>query len=74
MRFALGVDGGASKTHALVVEETGKVLGFGVGGTGNHQVSGLESALHEINWAVKEALGIPTVQSIRDWMLLFSGG
>jgi len=56
MQFALGVDGGNSKTHALIVEETGKVLGFGIGGTGNHQVSGLEPALCEIDEVVKEAL------------------
>lgn len=63
MQFALGVDGGNSKTHALVVEETGKVLGFGVGGIGNHQVSGIEPALREIKQAVKEALKQASLQS-----------
>lgn len=56
MRCALGVDGGASKTAALVVEETGRVLGLGRAGTGNHQVSGLEPALQEIDRAVRGAL------------------
>jgi N-acetylglucosamine kinase-like BadF-type ATPase len=56
MRCALGVDGGASKTAALVVEETGRVLGLGHAGTGNHQVSGLEPSLQEIDRAVRGAL------------------
>ncbi len=62
MRYALGVDGGASKTHALVVEETGRVLGFGRGATGNHQVRGLEAATREINRAARSAMdqaGLP---------------
>jgi N-acetylglucosamine kinase-like BadF-type ATPase len=63
MRFALGVDGGNSKTHAFVVEETGKVLGFGTGGTGNHQLSGIEPALREIKQAGKEALKQASLQS-----------
>jgi N-acetylglucosamine kinase-like BadF-type ATPase len=57
MRSALGVDGGASKTFALLVEETGRVLGLGRAGTSNHQVSGLEPAMQEIDRAVREALG-----------------
>jgi len=56
MRCALGVDGGASKTAALVIEETGRVLGVGHAGTGNHQVSGLGPALQEIDRAVRGAL------------------
>jgi N-acetylglucosamine kinase-like BadF-type ATPase len=56
MPYILGVDGGATKTHALVVEETGQALGFGQGGTSNHQVNGLESALTEILRAVNAAL------------------
>ncbi len=52
MQYVLGVDGGASKTHALLVEETGKVLGFGGAGTANHQVRGLGPALREIELAI----------------------
>jgi N-acetylglucosamine kinase-like BadF-type ATPase len=63
MRYALGVDGGASKTAALVVEETGKVLGLGHAGTGNHQVSGLGPALQEIDRAVRGALKQANKQS-----------
>jgi N-acetylglucosamine kinase-like BadF-type ATPase len=56
MRYILGIDGGASKTHALVVYQTGCALGFGQAGTGNHQVRGLESAIHEVESAIRTAL------------------
>lgn len=56
MRIFLGVDAGGSKTHALLVDETGAVLGFGTGGTGNHQMGGLDSAVREVVGAVRQAL------------------
>ena len=31
-----------SKSHALVADETGRVLGFGSAGAGNHEVVGYE--------------------------------
>jgi N-acetylglucosamine kinase-like BadF-type ATPase len=37
MRVFLGIDVGSSKTHALLVEETGRCVGFGRSGAGNHQ-------------------------------------
>ena len=42
MKYFLGVDVGSSKTHALIVEETGKCVGFGKSGGGNHQGVGYE--------------------------------
>jgi N-acetylglucosamine kinase-like BadF-type ATPase len=42
MRSFLGVDVGSSKTHALIADETGKCLGFGKAGGGNHQALGYE--------------------------------
>lgn len=32
MQYVVGVDGGATKTHALVMDETGRQAGFGQGG------------------------------------------
>lgn len=55
-RYVLGLDGGASKTHAVVVNEMGQVLGFGQAGASNHQVYGLQPALREVQRAVKSAL------------------
>ncbi len=56
MRFVLGVDGGGSKTHALVVDETGRVCGFGEGGGSNYQVCGIQSAMGAVGQAVRDAL------------------
>jgi N-acetylglucosamine kinase-like BadF-type ATPase len=56
MRYVLGVDGGATKTHALIAKETGQALGFGQGGASNHHVYGLSPALGEIERAVTAAL------------------
>ncbi len=62
MRIFLGVDAGGSKTHALLVDEAGAVLGSGAGGTGNHQMSGLDSAVREISQAVCQALNAAQVE------------
>jgi N-acetylglucosamine kinase-like BadF-type ATPase len=56
MRCVLGVDGGASKTHALVIEESGRALGFGQAGGSNHQVHGLDPAVREIAIATRSAI------------------
>lgn len=56
MRYVLGVDGGGTKTHALVSQENGQILGHGEGATSNHQVSGLHAAIAEIRKAVESAL------------------
>ena len=42
MRYFLGIDVGSSKTHALIVNETGQCVGFGKSGGGNHQNAGYE--------------------------------
>lgn len=42
MRYFLGIDVGSSKTHALIVDQTGQCLGFGQAGGGNHQGGGYE--------------------------------
>ncbi|NGP57532.1 ATPase [Paenibacillus thiaminolyticus] len=38
MGIYLGVDAGGSKTHALLVDAEGNVLGTGLSGNGNHQI------------------------------------
>lgn len=42
MKYFLGIDVGSSKTHALIVDETGQCAGFGKAGGGNHQGVGYE--------------------------------
>lgn len=56
MDVFLGVDGGASKTAALVTDENGKSLGSGVAGPSNHLRVGVETAARNIERAVNKAL------------------
>ena len=51
----IGVDGGASKTAAVVLDERRKVLGRGIGGSSNYHVVGLESAQAALIAAMQEA-------------------
>ena len=59
MNYYLGVDIGATKSHALIADETGKAVGFGEAGPGNHEVvnwDGFEAVLDDIvNQAISEA-------------------
>ena len=57
MRYFLGVDIGATKSHALVAEEDGRAVGFGEGGSGNYETVGwdglpfcLDSVVSEWRW------------------------
>jgi N-acetylglucosamine kinase-like BadF-type ATPase len=52
----LGVDVGSTKTHALIAEESGKVVGFGKGGPGNHESVGYEGFQTSLHEAVSGAL------------------
>ncbi|WP_338068698.1 N-acetylglucosamine kinase [Paenibacillus nanensis] len=51
----LGIDAGGSKTHALLVNEKGKVVGQGMSGNGNHQTA-FQKAREHIEAACNEAL------------------
>jgi N-acetylglucosamine kinase-like BadF-type ATPase len=53
VRLVLGVDGGGSKTHALVADERGGVLGFASSGRSNWEDTGLAAA----GAALAEAVG-----------------
>lgn len=54
----LGVDGGGSKTLAVIVDEAGYEQGRGVAGSSNHEVVGLERAVAAIRDAVGKASAI----------------
>jgi N-acetylglucosamine kinase-like BadF-type ATPase len=54
--YYLGVDVGSSKTHALVVDAAGRVLGFGRGGGGNHEGVGFEGFMSSVRTAINESL------------------
>ncbi len=50
MNYFLGIDVGSSKTHALIVDQSGQCIGFGKAWGGNHQsvgYDGFQNTLHE---------------------------
>lgn len=53
--YLLGVDVGTSKTHALLTDCEGKVIGFGEGGAGNYEVVGLEGFTQAMHEAIQNA-------------------
>ena len=55
MKYFLGIDVGSSKTHALIVDETGQCVGFGRAGGGNHQNIGYEGLEHVLTESFKSA-------------------
>jgi len=61
MALYLGVDGGQSSTKALIGDETGRVLGSGTGGPGNH-VGAAEGAA-KLARAVGESVGLACEQA-----------
>lgn len=56
MKYYIGVDGGASKTAALVTDEEGQALGRGLAGGSNHLRVGIEEATRNIERAVNIAM------------------
>src|SRR5258708_20605477 len=61
--YYLGVDGGASKTTALVTDENSESLGDGLAGPSNHLRVGIETASRNIERAVNKALVAADVTS-----------
>jgi N-acetylglucosamine kinase-like BadF-type ATPase len=62
MTYILGVDGGGSKTLAVVADETGEVHGIGRTGSANHQVLGLDRALEQVRLAVTQAYAMAGIR------------
>jgi N-acetylglucosamine kinase-like BadF-type ATPase len=56
MCYFLGVDVGATKTHALITDESGRAVGFGRGGSGNQQVVGYEGLTEVLQTVIGHAL------------------
>jgi N-acetylglucosamine kinase-like BadF-type ATPase len=60
-RFFVGVDIGATKSHALVANEDGRAVGFGTTGPGSYEVigwDGLRQALRDITDQALDSAGI----------------
>lgn len=54
--YALGVDGGGSKTLAIVVDAQGNERGHGIAGSANYASVGIDQAVQHIRSAVEEAV------------------
>ena len=78
MRYYLGADLGATKTHTLIVDETGRGLGFGESGPANHEsvgydgmfqsmLEGLDQALHAAGLKKEEISGAGFGVAGYDW-------
>jgi N-acetylglucosamine kinase-like BadF-type ATPase len=56
MKYFLGVDIGATKSHALIADETGQAVGFGTAGPGNHEVVGYDGLIVVLDNITRQAL------------------
>lgn len=55
-QYLLGIDTGGSKTHALIADLSGRVLGFGEAGCGNYETIGLDGFSKALQKAFKQAI------------------
>ncbi len=62
MKYFLGIDVGSSKTHALIVDETGQCVGFGKAGGGNHQGVGYEGLEEALKKSFEDAFSMSGVE------------
>jgi len=56
MPYYLGADLGATKTHTLIVDETGTAVGFGQSGPGNHEDVGYDGMYESMREGMEKAL------------------
>lgn len=63
MPYFLGVDLGGTKTHCLIADESGHVVGFGEAGPGNHQTVGYDGMLETLRTGLDRALGLAGLQA-----------
>src|SRR5215208_5200254 len=56
MHYFLGADLGATKTHTLIIDETGRALGFGESGPGNHESVGYDGMFQAMYSGMEQAL------------------
>src|ERR1700692_264580 len=67
-RYFLGIDGGGTKTQAVVIDSEGRVVGEGLSGAANPLRAGLEEAILHVSQAVSDAcaragIGLTEIQS-----------
>ncbi len=62
MTYYLGVDIGGSKSHAMLADAGGRVLGFGHAGAGNHEVVGYDGLVATLQAVTDQALAAAGLQ------------
>jgi N-acetylglucosamine kinase-like BadF-type ATPase len=62
MSYYLGIDIGGSKSHAMLADASGRVLGFGHAGAGNHEVVGYEGLATTLQAVTAQALAAAGLQ------------
>ena len=55
-KFFLGIDGGASKTHATVIDQSGQIVSQAQGDGANYHNIGLKQTLIHLNHIVQNAI------------------
>ncbi|MDX9865398.1 MAG: BadF/BadG/BcrA/BcrD ATPase family protein [Anaerolineaceae bacterium] len=55
MQYFLGVDVGGTKTHALLADENGEIVGFGHAGPGNYEMVGVEGLAQALLGSTRQA-------------------
>jgi N-acetylglucosamine kinase-like BadF-type ATPase len=55
MSYYLGIDTGASKSHALIADQQGQAVGFGLGGPGNWEAVGWEGTRAVLDEIITQA-------------------
>jgi len=62
IRYFLGVDIGATKSHALIADEDGQALALGVGGSGNYEVVGYPGLAETLADITDQALNVAGIK------------
>jgi N-acetylglucosamine kinase-like BadF-type ATPase len=70
MAVFLGVDVGGTKTAALIADEKGEALGYGISGAGNYEVVGWDGFKEAVRNATRKALD----QANRDFSAIEAAG
>lgn len=63
MTYFLGVDLGATKSHTVIADEAGNVVGFGLAGPGNHEVIGYDGMLRTLQDGLNQALTAANIKT-----------
>ncbi len=76
-QFVIGVDGGGSKTEAVILNERGEILGLGRSGSSNYHLVGIDGARKALLAAMQKAATAANVNLIQasavTWALAGAG-